>query len=216
MNYETMMKTLLGAVRESLPIVDEQYEHLAKEYDTEFHAYFDSRANPDAATGDPAVALPSPHILFHKPCFEAIMKIVKKLRDKSKYDNPFMMESLQLVAHVEDHCVQLAHPEQHQLKPVHAATNRAIWQGANALVAMAMCLRPRAADWMQVANTWSKGTAAVVTCIAVLRVRRNHPDELLFNDPERDMHPLEFANAMMEKQAETTQIITDLFAYRPA
>jgi len=50
----------------------------------------------------------------------------------------------------------------------------------------------------------------------VLRTRRNNPDELLFTDPEQDLHPLEFAERMMSKNAETTKIISDLFAYRPA
>jgi hypothetical protein len=81
---------------------------------------------------------------------------------------------------------------------------------------MALAVRPKSAEWMDCHNTWLKGTAAAVACIAVLRVRRRHPDTLRFDEPDKPIHPMEFANEMMSKQAETAQIIVDLLAWKPA
>lgn len=210
MKYEALMAALVGGVHESLPMVAESYEHLAREFDMEIHAYFDDRSK------GPDVKVESPHILFHRPCFESIMKITRKLRDPKKFENAYMIEGMGVIGHVEDHCIQLANQDQHRLSMIHAATNRAVWQGANALMSMALAIRPKSPEWMECMNTWTKGTAAAVTCIAVLRLRRNHPGELLFDDPDQlDVHPLDFANRMMEKQAETAKIIADLFAWKP-
>lgn len=210
MKYEALMAALVGGVHESLPMVSQSYEHLAREYDVEWHAYFDDRDK------GPDVKVESPHVLFHRPCFEAIMKITRKLRDPKKFEHAYMIEGMGVIGHVEDHCIQLANQDQHRLSMIHAATNRAVWQGANALMSMALALRPKSVEWMDAPNTWTKGTAAAVTCIAVLRLRRNHPDELLFTEPDRlDVHPMDFANRMMERQAETAEIIKGLFAWKP-
>lgn len=216
MKYEALMAALVGGVHESLPMVSQSYEHLAREYDMEVHAYFDERPVP-SATGGVDGTVKSPHILFHRPCFEAIMKITRKLRDPKKFEHAYMIEGMGVIGHVEDHCIQLANQDQHRLSMIHAATNRAVWQGANALMSMALAIRPKSSEWMECVNTWTKGTAAAVTCIAVLRLRRNHPEELLFNEPDRlDVHPMDFANRMMEKQAETAEIIKELFAWKPS
>lgn len=215
MRYESIMKALLTNINQSLPMVPENYEHLAKQFDTEFHAYYDDRITGTAACGEADVVEKSPHELFHRPCFEAVMKAAKKLRDEKNFQHAYFLEGLQLISHVEDHCVQLANPEQHRMSLLQATTNRLVWQGANALTSMAVSLRPKSGEWMNPIDTWRKGTGAIITCVAVLRLRRNHPDELCFNDPNQEIHPLEFADRVMSRQAETAQIINDLYTLPP-
>jgi len=210
------MAALVGGVHESLPMTAESYEHLAREFDVEYHAYFDDRDVYSDLLEAPTKA-GSPHLLFHRPCYAKVMDTVRRLRAPKNMDKVYMLEGLAAISAVEDHCIQLAHQDQHQLSMIQASTNRAIWQGANALFSMALAIRPKSAEWMDCTNTWIKGTAAAVTCIAVLRVRRTHPDELLFNEPDRlDVHPMDFANRMMERQAETAEVIKNLFAWKPS
>lgn len=211
MKYETLMKTLITAIQGSLPMAPENYERLAREFDTERREYFDNRPVP-SATGGIDGEQQSPHELYHPNCFNTALKAAKTLRDPTKMHESYRADGLGLVAMIEDHCIQLVHPGQHNLTSMQALTNRATWQGANALISMALALRPKSSEWMEVVGSWNRGVSAVVTCTAALRIRRRHPAELAFTDPAMEMHPMEFVDRMMSFQGETAQIISSLFA----
>lgn len=207
MKYETMMKAVLDKITESVPMTGDSFERLAREVDTELHAYCDPRGGAGDTLAESMT--PSPHILFHPPCFEAASKVTRRLRKEDSFKHSFMIEGHTLVAHMEDHCVQLSNPDQHQLKPIHAVTNRGLWQAANALLCMALALRPKSPEWMNCEASWNKGTVAIAACVGMLRIRRNHPDELLFNDPTQEVHPLDFLQRMDSHQEEITKIVIE-------
>lgn len=197
--YSEMLKVLSEGPTE-IPMTAGAYEYLAREFDTELRAYVDSE---DEVT-------PSRHILFHRPCFTDAMAAVRKMRKEDSFGLALAVEGLQLVGEIEAHCFQLGNSRYHQLSVIQAATNRALWQGAGGLLSMAVALRPRSKERANIPKTWMGGCQVTVSCISALRMRRNFPDELFFNDPLQTVTSEEYRNRMVSRQTEAARIINEL------
>lgn len=197
MNEKPDFVKLMGVLVRSMPDpptrTNESYEKLAKAYDSEQRAYLGEE--------------PSGFALYHKPCYEAITKITRGYREK-KPELSMHGEATVTIAVVEEHCMDLFEKDL-GLSPAQLAFNRATWQGANALMSMALALRPKSIEWMDCKMSWDRAVGICCASIALLRVMRES-DDMGYQQPNGDLSMGAWDEAFMNKQEYIAHTIIEI------
>lgn len=184
-NFVKLMGVLVRSLATPPDRTVESYEKIARAYDGEHWAYL--------GIGE----APTQFAIYHRPCYQTIMKITRGYREK-KPELSLQSEAYVTIAVVEEHCVNLFEQNLH-LSPPQLAFNRATWQGANALMSMALSLRPKSIEWMEVDKSWSRAIGIACASIALLRVMREAPD-MGYANPGGDLTQDAWDEAFMNRQ----------------
>lgn len=182
--FVKMMDRLIGAIGAMPECGRPAYEKLSKAFDKELTLYTDPG---------------SKFKIFHQNCFEHIATLSKRLLVANEKLS-LRLETEMTVEVIESHNYMLYGAQvvaNHT--PTQLAFNRAIWQGANACIAMIMCLRPKANDWMDVKETWTAAVGIIAASTAMLRVQREATD-MGYADPDGPLTGPEWDKAYIAKE----------------